>query len=353
MYNYINLWPRLAMIKWYLDKKSKIPLYLQLRDLIKYYISTGIIQNNERLPGVVNLAHELRINFETVRKAYKELEKEGLISVNRGKGTFAVLPQETLLPEKRLKYQMDFEPSPEAALKNILVKLWQQGKREKEIKAAVNQVIKELKRESPQPFVIFTECNLPQAEEVARALEEQLKISVKPVLVAQLKEEMDKISNPEDCLLAVITTGFHLNEVRKIVSDIPVDIHVLITQMSPETWSKLATLSQTARLGFICKDQETIILYEDLLRAELGEDISLVSCIIEEENKMREIVNSADVLLVTPAAYEPVIQLAPPGKKIFNVFDRLDPLTLKMIQASIARKLSSGEGFKSSVGKNH
>lgn len=332
------------MTRWYLDKKSKIPLYLQLRDLIKYYISTGIIQNNEQLPGVVNLARELRINFETVRKAYKELEKEGLITVNRGKGTFAILPRETLLPEKRAKYPIDFETSPEGVLKSLLVKLWQQGKREKEIRAMVNRIIKELKQETPEPFVIFTECNLPQAKEVAKFLEEQLKINVRPVLVSQLKEEIARISNPERCLLAVITTGFHLNEVRKVIADIPVDIHVLITQMSPETWNKLSALSQTARLGFICKDRETVILYEDLLRAELGEDISLVSCIIDEQERMKEIVNSVDVLLVTPAAYEPVIKIAPPGIKIFNVFDRVDPLTLKMVQTSIAQKLKAPEG---------
>ena len=60
-------------IKWFLDKKNKIPLYLQIKDLIKYYISTGVIQDNAVLPGVNMLAKELEINFETVRKAYKEL----------------------------------------------------------------------------------------------------------------------------------------------------------------------------------------------------------------------------------------------------------------------------------------
>jgi DNA-binding transcriptional regulator YhcF (GntR family) len=42
-----------VMIKWFLDKSSKIPLYLQLKDLIKYYISTGAIKDSEQLPGVI------------------------------------------------------------------------------------------------------------------------------------------------------------------------------------------------------------------------------------------------------------------------------------------------------------
>ena len=54
---------------------NKVPLYLQLKDLIKYYISTGAIQADHQLPAVNALAKELGINFETVRKAYKELLK--------------------------------------------------------------------------------------------------------------------------------------------------------------------------------------------------------------------------------------------------------------------------------------
>ena len=84
------------MIKWFLDKNSKIPLYLQLKDLIKYYISTGAINDSEQLPGVINLSKELGISFETVGKAYKELEKEGLIYTRRGRGTFVDLHKATL-----------------------------------------------------------------------------------------------------------------------------------------------------------------------------------------------------------------------------------------------------------------
>ncbi len=333
------------MIKWYFDKKSKIPLYLQLRDLIKYYISTGIIRNNEQLPGVVRLSKELKVNFETVRKAYKELEKEGLISINRGKGSFAVLPQGTVLPRIKESFPSDVVLSPETSLKNILGKMWQQGKTEKEIKILVYKILRELSQEKPKPFVIFAECNQAQANEISQLLEDQLKIKVKPVLVNQLQEELNKLPSPELSVLAIVTTGFHLNEVRKIVANLPIDIHILISQMSPETWSKLTSLSKDTRLGFICKDRETIILYEDLLRAELGEDIHLATCLMEEEDKIREIVKSVDVILVTPAAYEKVRKFAPKDIQIFNVFDRVDPLTLKIVQSAIAQKLKSNEAL--------
>jgi len=326
-------------VRWYLDKKSQIPLYLQLKDLIKYYISTGIIKNGERLPGVIQLAQELKINFETVRKAYKELEKEGLISVNRGRGSFALLPHGTSSLKKTEEISLENEDDLEAALKKIINRWLQQGKGLKEIKSLIRKIFREIDEAAPKPFIIFTECNLPQARQVASLLEDQLKIRVKPVLVSELKSELNKIPHPEITLLAVVTTGFHLNEVRKIVADLPVDIHVLINQMSPENWQKLASLDKKTRLAFICKDPETITLYEDLLRAELGENILLSTSLIEEEDKLKEIINSADVILATPAALAVISDLVPPEKPVFNVFDRIDPLTLKMLQTSIGQKL--------------
>ncbi len=221
--------------------------------------------------------------------------------------------------------------------------MWQQGKTTKEIKTLVNKILKELNQEKPKPFVIFTECNLAQANDISRLLEDQLKIRVKPVLVSQLQEELNSLPHPELSLLAIVTTGFHLNEVRKIVANLPVDIHILISQMAPETWSKLSSLSKDTRLGFICKDRETIILYEDLLRAELGEDIHLATCLMEEEDKIKEIIDSVDIILVTPAAYEKVRKHASKDIQIFNVFDRVDPLTLKIVQSAIAQKLKSYE----------
>ena len=98
------------MIKWFVDRENKVPLYLQLKDLIKYYISTGAIQDNDQLPGVVKLAEELGVNFDTIRKAYKELEREELISMIRGKGTFATLHKKASMPKKMPKISLEIDP---------------------------------------------------------------------------------------------------------------------------------------------------------------------------------------------------------------------------------------------------
>ena len=64
------------------------PLYLQIMDEVRRGIVTGTIRPDEPLPSVRQLALELRINPNTVQQAYRELEREGVVYVRRGQGTF-------------------------------------------------------------------------------------------------------------------------------------------------------------------------------------------------------------------------------------------------------------------------
>ena len=70
------------------DLKSGIPIYIQLMDQIKHLIATGVLQPGQQLPTIRELAVELTINLHTVAHAYAELEREGFLTIQRGRGTF-------------------------------------------------------------------------------------------------------------------------------------------------------------------------------------------------------------------------------------------------------------------------
>ena len=67
---------------------SGVPIYLQLMEQVKHAIETGALRAGEQLPGIRPLAEELVINPNTVAKAYRELEHEGLIELRHGAGAF-------------------------------------------------------------------------------------------------------------------------------------------------------------------------------------------------------------------------------------------------------------------------
>jgi len=71
-----------------IDFKSGKPVYLQLVDQIRYAAASGGLRPGEPLPSIRPLAEELRVNRNTVAKAYTELESQGVIEAIPGKGCF-------------------------------------------------------------------------------------------------------------------------------------------------------------------------------------------------------------------------------------------------------------------------
>ena len=76
------------MIDFILDPKSGAPFYRQIIDQIKFGIAAGKLKTGEQLPTVRSLAVELKVNLNTVAKAYKELEIQNILATQQGTGTF-------------------------------------------------------------------------------------------------------------------------------------------------------------------------------------------------------------------------------------------------------------------------
>jgi GntR family transcriptional regulator len=79
----------LALSMWFhIDPASGVPIYLQIVQQIRSAVATGVLEEGETLPSVRELAVELAVNPNTVAKAYRELQRDGVISVARGSGTY-------------------------------------------------------------------------------------------------------------------------------------------------------------------------------------------------------------------------------------------------------------------------
>ena len=76
------------MIDFKLDPKSGVPFYRQIIDQIRYGVASGRLKVGEQLPTVRSLAVELKVNLNTVSKAYKELEIQSVLETQQGTGTF-------------------------------------------------------------------------------------------------------------------------------------------------------------------------------------------------------------------------------------------------------------------------
>ena len=73
----------------FIDLKDSRPIYEQVVERFKLLILKGVIERDEKLPSVRNLAVELSLNPNTIQRAYGELERQGYIYTVKGKGNFA------------------------------------------------------------------------------------------------------------------------------------------------------------------------------------------------------------------------------------------------------------------------
>ena len=71
-----------------LDFRSDVPIYSQIAEQIQQMVANGELNLGDQLPTVRQLATELRVNFNTVARAYRLLDEAGLISTQRGRGTY-------------------------------------------------------------------------------------------------------------------------------------------------------------------------------------------------------------------------------------------------------------------------
>ena len=90
-----------------INSEDEAPVYAQIVQQVKFGVASGTLRSGEQLPSVRELATQLRINPNTVARAYRELEYEGLVETKKGKGIFVSSEAGRLTKAQRLSLLSD------------------------------------------------------------------------------------------------------------------------------------------------------------------------------------------------------------------------------------------------------
>ena len=121
------------------DEASDLPIWAQLRNRFSYLIRTGVLNPGEQLPSVRGLAADAKINYNTVTKAYRDLELSGLIVSVRGRGMFV---QRDVSPDESEEDAID------ALLENCIRQYRSKGMTYRETRDRMLSVIDDMERKS-------------------------------------------------------------------------------------------------------------------------------------------------------------------------------------------------------------
>lgn len=124
-----------------LDFRSGVPIYTQIVEQVQARVMSGALRPGDQLPTVRQLASELRVNFNTVARAYRILDEAGLISTQQGRGTY-ILEQPSPGAADALRHEvlagltrrwladlarLGYTPAEAAAEAARLIEAWQKG----------------------------------------------------------------------------------------------------------------------------------------------------------------------------------------------------------------------------------
>jgi GntR family transcriptional regulator len=115
--------------------RSSEPIYVQIMEQIRQMVAAGELKPGDQLPTVRQLATELRVNFNTVARAYRLLDEAGLISTQQGRGTYIwERPTESALERLR-------QEGLNALTRHYLTEAGQLGYSPQEVGAAVQRLL--------------------------------------------------------------------------------------------------------------------------------------------------------------------------------------------------------------------
>ena len=268
-------------VKFSIDKNSVVPFYLQLKKQIEQNIVTNVFLPDHRLPSIHALAKELSVNIETIRKAYKLLEGEGLISMRRAKGTCVTHNERSpwMLPV-RIEESRDGCSS----FRKIILCMMKDGESESVIRKEFNDEMQEILKEQKKQIVIFAECELFPIEKVSRELESVFNIRIVPCQISDLKAMLSKMDRTRT-LRALVTTEFHIHEVRKISEGLPFECFVLNVGMSAQSRADIDALGENKKCVFVCQTKESVPIYKNLIKNQLGKKFRF--SIVDRENRRK------------------------------------------------------------------
>ena len=124
------------------DMHSGVPIYIQIVERVKHSIATSELRPGDQLPTVRQLAQDLRVNFNTIARAYAMLDDAGIISTQQGRGTYV-----RERPDERALAQMRVEKL-NALVHHVVVEAFSLGYKSSEIRTVFENAIKQIEKET-------------------------------------------------------------------------------------------------------------------------------------------------------------------------------------------------------------
>ena len=222
-----------------INPELDIPIYRQLVDSIRAAVKKGILVSGQQLPTVQEVSADLSIAVGTIKRAYDELQREGLVEKIQGRGTFV-----SYCPaDKKSRKDQAME-----AIDSMLDRLEEMGFSTGEINIYLNLKLRERAEGEQKVKVALLECNPENLSQMTEQLRSLGNVELYSHLMESVEEYPYKIG--EDMEM-VVTTATHAQEVETLLP-IPKRVIRVGLRLSPACLAEIVKLRKHERTGILC-----------------------------------------------------------------------------------------------------
>lgn len=276
-----------------IDSSLDVPIYQQLVDTIRFAAGKGTLIPGQKLPTVQELSQSLGIARGTIKRAYDELERMGLVEKVQGRGTF--LRRESEPSGSRKERAM-------AAIDSLFQQLEDMGLSMTEIHVFVDLRLRQLAEQEAAVRVAVIECNHENLSYMSEQLRHIPGVDLYSYLLESIQQYPYKLEEDFDL---VVTTAAHAEYVSSIL---PAKTRIARVALRPSTMflHEVIKLRQGKRLGILGYSQRFADLLHSTCQTFAEGPVMSKPVAYTPETDLSDYLQNQDVVLV-PKGYEKIM----------------------------------------------
>lgn len=309
-----------------INRSETLSLHVQLVEQLKYQIETGGWGPGARLPTVRELAQALRLNYNTARAAYQELERRGYLVTQQGRGTF--VSEEPPRPAADREVEL-LDIIDEALLKARALGV--------PAGAFARAAYARAKLFSPvaqgRVRLLFAECNRADLEHHAATIEAGTGLWPETWLLDELRAQSPEFFDRFDLLT---TTLFHVAELQEIAGAGRPALGLMVEPSYLEVTSEIGRLPAGACIGLVCASQAGAEQMERALRGVGVEHLDFLVAGADQPGRLEKVFRETDQVYVSRLAQRGHPDPWPEHAAVREYVDDIDPVALRLLRENIA-----------------
>lgn len=297
-----------------LDRRGAISLTDQLKAQIRHQITSGQLPAGTRIPPVRTLAGFLRVNRNTVARAYAELETEGVVEATPGRGTFVIwtAPRAPQVLSAQIERLLTAANTAGLSLDDLMAAITVRAGR---------------RRGESRPRIGFVECNPVDLAYFSRLVREAVDVPVIPMLLDALPGRLNEVD-------LVATTFFHVEEARTKAGDL--EVVGLMALPDFRTLEEVARLPRAERVALVCATQEGTMSKARSLAAVGLRTPRLQTATLNDPEGLAAVLARCDVVLAAPRVIERIRGSIPDSARIIPFASVLSEGAVALLYERIA-----------------